>query len=161
MQKELDPVDIQILQLLQENARMTNKEIGEKLHKTATPINDRVRRLQDMGVIKRYVAVLDHDKIHRGLMAFTHVQLKDHSKDILGNFERQIIQSPEVLECYHLSGAADFLLKVAVRDLKAYHEFLMNRLFNIMAVGSVESKFVFKEAKSENAFPLEALIGPA
>lgn len=154
MLANLDPIDIRILQLLQENGRLFNKEIGEKLHKSPSSINDRVRRLQDQGYIKKYAAVLDHALIDRGFMAFTHVQLKDHSKQTLGNFEQAIIKLPEVLECYHMSGEYDFILRVAVRDLKVYHDFLMTKLFEIMGVGSVQSTFVMKEAKAEMAFPI-------
>lgn len=151
----LDPTDIRILQLLQDNARLTNKQIGEKLHKTASPINDRIRKLQEQGYIKKYVAVLDRKKIGRGLMAFTHVQLRDHSRESLSHFESEIIKFPEVLECYHMSGQYDFILRVAVKDLDAYHEFLMSHIFETIPMGSVLSTFVMKEAKAETAFPIK------
>ncbi len=88
-------------------------------------------------------------------MAFTHVQLKDHSQKGLTNFEQEIIRFPEVLECYHMSGEYDFILRVAVKDLPAYHLFLMGKLFAIMAVGSVQSTFVMKEAKNQTALVIE------
>ncbi len=88
MLTNLDETDIRILKLLQENARLTNKEIAEKLHKTATPIFRRIKRLEEEGFIRKYVAILDHKKIDRGLMAFIHVQVKDHSRESLSNFER-------------------------------------------------------------------------
>jgi Lrp/AsnC family leucine-responsive transcriptional regulator len=97
--------------------------------------------------------VLDPKMIERGLMAFTHVQLKDHSQECLLSFEKEIILSPEVLECYHMSGVYDFILRVAVKDLDSYHDFLMNKLFGLMSVGNVQSTFVMKEAKTETAFP--------
>ncbi|EHQ25155.1 Lrp/AsnC family transcriptional regulator [Mucilaginibacter paludis] len=159
MLNALDSTDIRILQLLQENARLTNKEIGEKLHKTASPINDRIRKLQDQGYIKKYVAVLDRKKIGRGLMAFTHVQLRDHNRESLNHFESEIIKFPEVLECYHMSGQYDFILRVAVKDLDAYHEFLMNHIFETIPMGSVQSTFVMKEAKAETAFQIGELNG--
>lgn len=154
MLDKLDAVDIHILQILQDNARLTNKEIGEKLHKSASAINDRIRRMQDKGYIKKYVAVLDHKKIDRGLIAFTHVQLRDHSKETLNYFESEIIKLPEVLECYHMSGQYDFILRVAVKDLDAYHLFLMNHLFETVPLGSLLSTFVMREAKSETAYPI-------
>ncbi|GAA3987457.1 Lrp/AsnC family transcriptional regulator [Mucilaginibacter dorajii] len=154
MYQMLDHTDISILKILQENARLTNQEIAEKLHKTASPIHRRIKRLEDDGFIKRYVAVLDPQKIDRGLMAFTHVQLKDHSKDSLSLFEQAIIRLPEVLECYHMTGMYDFILKVAVKDLAAYHEFLMHELFGIMAIGSVQTTLVMKQSKHEGAFPI-------
>ncbi|TSJ39694.1 Lrp/AsnC family transcriptional regulator [Mucilaginibacter corticis] len=150
----LDEVDIKILQLLQENARLTNKEIGEKLHKTSSPIFDRVKRMQEFGIIRGYIAVLDHTKIDRRTMAFTHVQLKDHSGDILESFEQEIIQFDEVVECYHMSGQYDFILRIAVSDLESYHHFLMKKLFQLKIVGSVQSTFVMKEAKRDLGYKL-------
>lgn len=151
----LDDIDIKILQLLQENCRLTNKEIGEKLYKTASPIYDRIKRMQQQGVIKGYMAVLDHKQIDRGVMAFTHVQLKDHSSAALVNFEEEIIRFDEVLECYHMSGHYDFILRVAVSSLDEYHLFLMKKLFATNIVGSVQSTFVMKEAKRELGFKLK------
>jgi len=144
MLNELDPTDIGILKLLQDNSRLTNLQIGKAISK----------KMQDQGYILKYGAVLDNNKIDRGLVAFTHVQLKDHSQESLRTFESQIILSPEVLECYHMSGMYDFILRVAVKDLNTYHDFLMNKLFGFMAVGNVQSTFVMKEAKSETAFPI-------
>lgn len=160
MLHQLDNTDISILKILQENARLTNQEIADKLHKTASPIYRRIKRLEEEGFIKKYVAVLDPKKIDRGLMAFTHVQLKDHSQDSLRNFEQAIIQLPEVLECYHMTGAFDFILRVAVKDLDAYHQFLMHELFGIMAIGSVQSTLVMKQSKHEAAFPIDVPPNP-
>jgi Lrp/AsnC family leucine-responsive transcriptional regulator len=152
---KLDTTDIRILELMQDNARLTNKEIGEKLHKSASTIFNRIHKMQEAGYIKKYVAILDPEMIGRGQMAFTHVQLKDHSQETLTHFESEIIKFKEVLECYHMSGNYDFILRVAVKDLKVYHDFLMNKLFGIMAVGSVQSTFVMKQAKEETAFFIE------
>jgi len=152
---ELDEVDIKILRLLQDNCRLTNKEIGEKLHKTSSPINDRIHRMQEQGVIKKYAAVLNHRKINLGLIAFTHVQLKDHSEQSLTLFESEIIKNPEVLECYHMSGEYDFILRVATVNLPAYHHWLMTKLFRILPVGSVQSTFVMKEAKAQAPYPIK------
>jgi Lrp/AsnC family leucine-responsive transcriptional regulator len=154
MLDKLDQTDIRILQILQDNARLTNKEIGEKLFKSASTINDRIRRMQDKGYIKKYVAVLDPKMISRGFTAFTHVHLKDHSKEIINHFEDEIVKLPEVLECYHMSGQYDFILKVAVKDLDAYHLFLMNNLFEKFSIGSIESTFVMREAKVEMVSPI-------
>jgi Lrp/AsnC family leucine-responsive transcriptional regulator len=155
MAHTLDETDIRILQLLQENCRLTNKEIGEKLHKTASPIHERIKRMQEEGIIKGYIAVLDHEKIDRGLMAFTHVQLLNHSEESLIHFEAEICKFQDVLECYHMSGNYDFILRVAVKDLKAYYDFLMNKLFKLVPNGQVQSTFVMKEAKRELGFPLK------
>jgi len=155
MLSRLDSTDIRLLKLLQENARLTNKELGEKLHKSASTISERIRRMQEEGYIRKYVAILDHKMIDRELMGFTHVQLRDHSKETLIHFEKEIIKFPEVLECYHMSGQYDFILRVAVKDLRAYHDFLMNHLFETVPMGSIQSTFVMREAKVETAFPIE------
>ncbi|QXV65095.1 Lrp/AsnC family transcriptional regulator [Mucilaginibacter conchicola] len=154
MLNSLDSTDIRILQLLQENARLTNKEIGERLNKTPTPIYERIKKLQEQGYIKGYVAILDHKKIDRGLMAFTQVQLRDHSAENLNHFVEEVITFEEVLECYQMSGGFDFFLRVAVKDLDTYHDFLMKKLFNVVPLGSVQSTFVLKEAKRETSFPI-------
>jgi Lrp/AsnC family leucine-responsive transcriptional regulator len=154
MLNQLDATDIRILQLLQENARLTNKEIGERLNKSATPIYERIKKLQEQGYIKGYVAILDHKKIERGLIAFTHVRVKDHSHDSLNHFIEEIIKCEEVLECHQTSGDYDFILKVAVKDLDTYQDFLMNKLFKIVSLGSVQSTFSLKEAKRETSFPI-------
>jgi Lrp/AsnC family leucine-responsive transcriptional regulator len=154
MLNQLDETDIRILQLLQENARLTGQEIGLKLNKTTTPINNRIRSLQERGYIKKYVAVLDHEKLELDFMTFTNVQLKDHSHHSLSHFENEIIKFPEVLECYHLTGDFDFILKITVKDRKEYHDFLMNKLFAIIAIGKVETKLVMKAAKTETALPI-------
>lgn len=154
MLDKLDQTDIRILQILQDNARLTNKEIGEMLYKSASTINDRIRRMQAQGYIQKYVAVLDPKMIGRGFTAFTHVHLKDHSKQIIYHFEEEIVKLPEVLECYHMSGQYDFILKVAVNDMAAYHKFLMDNLFEKFNIGSMESTFVMREAKAEMPAPL-------
>ena len=154
MLEKLDQTDIKILQILQENARLTNKEIGERLYKSASTINDRIRRMQEKGYIKKYVAVLDPAMIDRALTAFTHVKLKVHSKEHILHFEQEIIKFPEVLECYHMSGDYDFIIRIAVRDLNAYHQFLMNHLFDSIDIASIQSTFVMREAKMVMPSPI-------
>jgi Lrp/AsnC family leucine-responsive transcriptional regulator len=154
MLNELDPTDVRILKLLQDNARLTHKEVADKLHLTATPIARRIRRLEQDGYIRKYEAVLDPNKIGRSLVSFTHVQLKDHSKETLNNFEAAVVRLPEVLECYHMTGEYDFILRVAVSDLEAYHAFLMNKLFDLANLGAMQSTLVMKVAKQERPFPI-------
>jgi Lrp/AsnC family leucine-responsive transcriptional regulator len=150
----LDETDIRILQLLQQNARLTNKEIGEKLNKSATRVYERIKRLQDQGYIKGYVAILDHKKIDLGMISLTQIQIKDHLHENLSHFVEEIIKFEEVLECYQVSGDYDFMLRIAVKDLTAYHDFLMNKVFKIVPLGNVQSAFVLNEAKMITSFPL-------
>src|SRR5476649_232622 len=98
----LDETDIRILQLLQQNARLTNKEIGEKLNKSATRVYERIKRMQDQGFIKGYVAILDHKKIDLGMISLTQIQIKDHLHENLSHFVEEIIKFEEVLECYQV-----------------------------------------------------------
>jgi Lrp/AsnC family leucine-responsive transcriptional regulator len=151
---ELDATDVRILQLLQVNARRSNKEIGVLLHKSASTINERVRKLEDQGFITNYIAVIDPDKVNLDFITFTHVQLKDHSKESLNHFEAEIVQFQEVLECYHMSGDYDFIIRVATANKQAYHEFLMNKLFAILSVGKVQTTLIMKVAKTGGALPI-------
>ncbi|TZF84812.1 Lrp/AsnC family transcriptional regulator [Pedobacter sp. BS3] len=155
MALKLDATDIRILNLLQNDARLTNKEIAGILNKSITPVFERIKRLQKHGYIKRYVAILDPRKINRKLIAYTHVQLKVQSQAILKAFETEVIKFDEVMECYHMTGAFDFILRIAIRDMEAYHEFLMNKLSCLPDIGTLQSFFVMSEAKHETAYALD------
>lgn len=152
----LDATDVRILQLLQHDARLTNKEIADKTGKSVTPVYERIRRLEAEGVIEGYKAILNKDKIGRSLIAYTNVQLKEHSKTMLRDFEKAIVQIEEVLECMHLTGTYDYLLKVAVADINAYHDFLTNKLAALPNIGTVQSGFVMNEVKRSLAYPVHA-----
>jgi len=151
----LDPIDIRILQLLQHDARLTNKEIADKLGKSVTPVYERIRRLEEEGFIARYVALLNKDLIGKPLLAFTTVHLKEHSLVALKGFEKEVIKFPEVMECYQLTGQFDFLLKTAIKDMVEYNDFLMNRLATLPNIGAVQTYFVLSEGKAETAYALE------
>jgi Lrp/AsnC family leucine-responsive transcriptional regulator len=151
----LDLTDMRILDLLQYDARLTNKEIADKLGKTVTPVYERIRRLEDEGYITRYVALVDKDLIGKHLTAFTTVQLKEHSASALRGFEKEVIKFPEVMECYHLTGRFDFLIKMAIRDMKEYNDLLMHKLATLANVGGLETFFVLSEGKKETAYALD------
>jgi DNA-binding Lrp family transcriptional regulator len=151
----LDSVDLRILQQLQHDARQTTKEIADKLGKSVTPVYERIKRLEEEGYILRYVALLNKDKIGKHLTAFTTVQLKEHSATALRGFEKEVIRFPEVMECYHLTGQFDFLLKIAIKDMDEYNGFLMNKLATLPNVGGLETFFALSEGKKETAYPLE------
>lgn len=150
----LDKLDTDILRILQDDARLTTREIGAKLHKSHSSIQSRIQRLRDEGYIKKYTVILDNDKLDLGFMTFTNVQLKDHSEETLSNFEREIIKFPEVLECHHMTGEFDFLLRIIAKDHREYHDVLMRKLFATLSVGHVETQLVMKTAKSETALPI-------
>lgn len=151
---DLDPTDIAILKLIQKDASLTNKEIAFQLRKSIATVHERVRRLNEKGVIKRVVAILDRKKINRKLMAFTHVLLNDHTIDTLNQFEEEVIKFPEVMECLQMSGSFDFILRIATHDMDTYHEFYRNKLAALPNINTVQSFFVLSEAKSDTAYPL-------
>ncbi|HEY4289865.1 MAG TPA: Lrp/AsnC family transcriptional regulator [Puia sp.] len=154
MLADLDPVDIQILNYLQFDARMTNKEIAAKTGKSVTAIHERVRRLEETGYIEGYVALLNKDRVGKKLTVFTTVKLKEHSDIILSKFEKEVIKFHEVMECYQLTGVADFLIKVVVDDMDAYNHFLKTRLASLPNIGNLLTSFVLVEAKRGTAYHL-------
>ena len=147
MAEILDETDLQILRILQKNAKLTTKELAEAVHLTPTPVFERQKRLERQGYIKKYVAVLDPEKLGMGLQVFCKVKLKQINREIAESFARRIMRIAEVTECYNTSGAYDFLLKVRARDMKQYQEFILTKLGEIESVGSIESMFVMSEVK--------------
>ena len=143
----LDETDLQILRTLQKNSKLTTKELADKVHLTPTPVFERQKRLERRGYIKKYVAVLDADKLGLGLQVFCKVKLKQINHEIADAFTRRILRIPEVTECYNTSGAYDYLLKVRARDMKQYQEFVLNKLGEIESLASIESTFVMSEVK--------------
>ncbi|MBC7868153.1 MAG: Lrp/AsnC family transcriptional regulator [Gloeobacteraceae cyanobacterium ES-bin-316] len=138
----LDKNDLEILKLLQANARITVKEISEKIHLSTTPVHERIKRLEQNGVIKQYVTLLDYNKVNRGLMVICYVSLKEHSKTAGAKFIKNINELQEVIECYSISGEFDFMLKVLCQDMNAYYDFHVNKLSQQENMGNVQSVFV-------------------
>ncbi len=138
----LDNKDILILSLLQENARITVKEISDKVHLSTTPVHERIKRMEESGVIKQYATLVDHNKVNKGLMVICYVSLKEHSKIAGNKFIKRIHELNEVIECYNISGEFDFMLKVVVENMDAYYDFHVNKLSQIDNMGHVQSVFV-------------------
>ncbi len=138
----LDAIDLEILRLLQRNARMTVKEVSEKVHLSTTPVHERIKRMEETGVIKQYVTLVDHTKVKKGLMVICYVSLKQHSKNAGDKFIKAIQEMNEVIECYNISGEFDFMLKVVAEDMNAYYDFHVNQLSQIENIGNVQSVFV-------------------
>jgi Lrp/AsnC family transcriptional regulator, leucine-responsive regulatory protein len=141
-QINLDAKDLAILKLLQQNARFTVKQIAEQVHLSTTPVHERIKRMEESGVIKQYVALLDYTKVKKGLMAICYVSLKEHSKTAGTKFVKAVLQMPEIIECFTISGEFDFMLKVVTEDMNAYHDFHVNKLSSIDNMGHVQSVFV-------------------
>lgn len=138
----LDQTDLAILKLLQQNARITVKEISELVHLSPTPVHERIRRLEAQGIIKQYVTLLDGTKVKRGLMVICYVSLKQHSKNAGAKFIKAILELNEVVECLTISGEFDFMLKVQTENMETYYNFHVNKLSAIDNVVNVQSVFV-------------------
>ena len=137
-----DKKDLAILKLLQENARITIKEISAKVHLSTTPVHERIKRMEESGVIKQYATLVDHTKVKKGLMVICYVSLKEHSRNAGDKFIKTIRELNEVIECYNISGEFDFMLKVVCEDMNAYYDFHVNKLSQIDNMGHVQSVFV-------------------
>lgn len=149
MTEKLDKVDLQILRTLQENAQLTTKELAAQVSLSSTPVFERLKRLEREGYIKKYIAVLDADKLNQGFVVFCNVKLRRMNKDIAMEFTRIIQNIPEVTECYNISGSYDYLLKIHAPNMKYYQEFIINVLGTIDSLGSLESMFVMDEVKHD------------
>lgn len=147
--EELDKTDLAILRILQENARLTTKELAAQVHLSTTPVFERQKRLERMGYIRKYVAVLDADKLNRGFVVFCNVKLRRMNRDIAQDFTDRIKEVRQVSECYNISGNFDYMLKIHAPDMKSYQEFILNTLGAIESVGSIESTFVMSEIKND------------
>lgn len=147
--EELDKTDLQILRTLQENARLTTKELAARVSLSSTPVFERLKRLESNGYIKKYVAVLDAEKLNQGFVVFCKVKMQRMNYDIAVAFARIVGEIPEVTECYNISGSFDYLLKVHAPDMKYYQGFVLNVLGRIENLGSVESVFVMDTVKQE------------
>ncbi|MDA3616140.1 Lrp/AsnC family transcriptional regulator [Polluticaenibacter yanchengensis] len=143
----LDDTDLALLRLLGNNSKLTIKELAIKVNLTPSPVFERVKRLEEQGYIKKYIAVLDAEKLNFGLIVFCSIRLKHHDKNIGYEFVSDILKIDEVVECYNISGDYDFLLKVHARDMKHYQDFVFNKLGSVTSIGSTQSTFVMSETK--------------
>ncbi|GAA6252808.1 Lrp/AsnC family transcriptional regulator [Bacteroides thetaiotaomicron] len=146
---KLDTVDLQILRTLQENARLTVKELALQVNLSSTPVFERLKRLESSGYIKKYIAVLDAEKLNQGFVVFCNVKLRKMNRDIAAEFTRIVQGIPEVTECYNISGSFDYLLKIHAPNMKYYQEFILNVLGTVESLGSLESIFVMDEVKHD------------
>lgn len=139
---QLDDTDLHILKILQNNALATVKEIASAVHLSTTPVHERIKRMEQNGVILQYAALVDRTKVKKGLMVICYVSLKEHSKTAGTRFIKAIHQLNEVIECYNISGQFDFMLKVVAADMDSYYDFHVNRLSPIENMGNIQSVFV-------------------
>lgn len=146
----LDKTDLDILRAIQHNARLTIKELAAQVHLSTTPVFERFKKLEREGYIKKYIAVLDAEKLNQGFVVFCSIKLKRINRNIATEFADIIREIPEVTECYNISGNYDFLLKIHAPNMKYYQTFILNVLGNIESLGSLESTFVMDTIKQEH-----------
>ena len=144
----LDVTDKKILTLLQKDSKQTNKQLSLQLNLSVTAVYERIKELEKEGIIKKYAAVIDKDKIGKSFLIFCDIKLLQHSKEFLSNFEKEILKLDEVSECFHVSGDYDYILKIYVEDMKAYREFMVTKLTTIKHIGSTHSTFTINEVKN-------------
>lgn len=142
-----DKTDKALLEHLQKDSKQTNKELSNKLGLSVTAVFERIKKLEKAGCIDGYTALINKQKIDRNFVAFCHVKLLQHSREYVISFEKEVDSLEEVLECYHISGDYDYLLKVIVKDMVSFREFMVKKLTNINHIGSTHSMFVINEVK--------------
>ena len=150
--EKIDETDLKILRILQEDSKKTTKEIAEILNLTASPVYERIKRLEKQKLIQKYVALIDKKKLGIQITAICMVSLRYHNEGFIDKFEKQIKELKEVQECYHMAGKVDFFLKINMESLDNYHEFIRSKLSRIENIGVLESYFVLKEIISNTAY---------
>lgn len=152
---ELDRYDRLILEALQQNGRISNQELADSISLSPSPCLRRVRALEESGLIDRYVTLLNARKLGLTLVSFVQISMDKHTPDRFEVFEKTVADYPEVLECHLITGqSADYLLKVIVKDMDAYQQFLLQKLLTIDGVGGVHSSFVLKSPIDKTALPV-------
>ncbi|MEN0049807.1 MAG: Lrp/AsnC family transcriptional regulator [Bacteroidota bacterium] len=151
----LDEIDKHILKKLQENNRITIKEMASELNLSTTPIFERMKKLEREGFIAKNVAILNPELLDLNLVVFISISISDHSITALNEFVERVVQFPEVLECHHVTGQSDFLLKVILKDIKAYNEFVLSKISTVPNIAKVESSFSLSVRKNTQQLPIK------
>ena len=151
---KLDVIDRKILRAIQQDARVSNLELAKAVGLSPTPCLRRVRRLESDGVIAGYAAVLDQRRVGLPVSVFAQVRMDSHDNDTLARFEETVRAWPEILECYLMTGARDYLLRIVVEDVAAYERFIKEKLTRIPGIGSIESSFALNQIKHVSALPI-------
>ncbi len=155
MQKTtLDKTDRELINLLQSDSKQTTKELSMKLGLSVTAVYERIKKLEREKIISHYVALVNGKKIGKGFVVLCHIKLTQHSRDFLTRFESEVIKLDEVLECFHVSGDYDYILKVVVADMDEYREFMVSKFTTLQHIGSTQSSFMISEVKKTTAFAL-------
>ncbi|SED65149.1 Lrp/AsnC family transcriptional regulator, leucine-responsive regulatory protein [Tenacibaculum sp. MAR_2010_89] len=150
----MDRIDREILMHLQENAKQNTKEIATKIGLTVTPTYERIKKLEQSGYVKKYVALLDRNLIGKQIIAYCQITLFKHQKELIDSFKENILSLPEVMECHHVSGNFDFLLKVAVNDMNQFQGLINEKLSVFEGISTIQSSFVMNSFKDTTVFDL-------
>ena len=144
----LDSIDKKLLFLLQTDSKKTTKELSLKLNLSVTAVYERVKKLERAGIIDKYFVLVNRSKVEKGFVVFCHLKLIQHTKEFISTFESEVIQLKEVIECHHVRGDYDYILKIVVKDMEAYREFLVTKLTTLQHIGSTHSTFMINEVKN-------------
>ena len=144
---DFDIIDRKLLSLLQKDSKVTTKKLSLQLDLSVTAIYERIKKLERIGVIEKYVAVINKEKIDKSFVVLCDIKLVQHSNEYITKFESEVIQLDEVLECFNVSGDYDYILKVVVKNMKAYREFINTKLTKLQHIGSTHSTFIISELK--------------
>ncbi len=150
----MDTIDKKLLFLLQNDCKITTKELSVKLNLSVTAVYERIKKLEREGIIQNYVALINRSKVNKAFVVFCHIKLIQHTREFLTKFESQVVKLSEILECHHVSGDYDYILKIAVRDMEEYREFLVTKLTTLEHIGSTHSTFMISEVKSTNVIEI-------
>ncbi|MFT4612703.1 MAG: Lrp/AsnC family leucine-responsive transcriptional regulator [Glaciecola sp.] len=148
---QLDAIDKKLLHFLQIDSKQTNKELSGKLNLSVTAVYERIKKLEREGIISKYVVLIDKKSVDKSFVTFCSIKLLQHTIDYVVQFEKEVKQIDEVLECYHISGDYDYLLKVIVADMDEFREFMVKKLTSISHIGSTHSAFMISEVKHTTA----------
>lgn len=151
----LDALDKQILSQLQLDSKITTKELSLHLKLSSTAIYERIRKMERKGIIESYSINLNKDLVGLGFVVFCQIKLKEHKHEYVIKFEKEVIKFAEVLECYNVSGDYDYLLKITVKDMQHYHQFLNDKLTYLDHIGSAHSTFIINEVKNTHAIEFQ------
>lgn len=150
----LDSIDKKLINLLQKNSKQTTKILSLQLNLSVTAVYERIKKLEQQKVIEKYVAIVNKNKIEKSFLVFCHIKLVQHSKENVTTFEHEILKLEEVSECFHVSGEYDYILKIYVKNMDAYRDFMVTKLTAIKYIGSTHSTFAIEQVKSTTAIYL-------
>ncbi len=148
--QELDTTDLHLLKILSNNSNYTIKELAIEVNLSPSPVFERVKKLENNGYIKKYIAILNAEKFNKGFIVFCNIKLKQHDRNIGNKFVEDILNIDEIVECYNISGDYDFILKVYANNMKHYQDFVFNKLGSVESIGSTHSTFVMSEIKNSH-----------